>query len=221
MIPIFSPDRHSHPVNLIEQNLGLTDAAIVVPFESVADAKERFCFHNVRNVIAEQGGEIVYGWLVWQHGDIFVEAEHHAVWRKPSGQLVCVTPQTPPENTVTFVPDASAVYDFDAHLITNNIRIALVNDSRLEEVFRVAEQQTQLWNVARRLDPQTLTLPAKDVPKYSALEAKKSLLMVQVFMSRWLDVPRSAATPERIERVGRNEPCPCGSGKKYKKCHGM
>ncbi len=29
-------------------------------------------------------------------------------------------------------------------------------------------------------------------------------------------------TPEvRTERkVGRNEPCPCGSGKKYKKCHG-
>ncbi|MED6343843.1 MAG: SEC-C metal-binding domain-containing protein [Pseudomonadota bacterium] len=21
--------------------------------------------------------------------------------------------------------------------------------------------------------------------------------------------------------MGRNEPCPCGSGKKYKKCHGM
>jgi preprotein translocase subunit SecA len=23
-----------------------------------------------------------------------------------------------------------------------------------------------------------------------------------------------------VEKVGRNEPCPCGSGKKYKKCHG-
>ena len=23
------------------------------------------------------------------------------------------------------------------------------------------------------------------------------------------------------ERVGRNDPCPCGSGKKYKKCHGV
>jgi uncharacterized protein YecA (UPF0149 family) len=22
------------------------------------------------------------------------------------------------------------------------------------------------------------------------------------------------------EQVGRNDPCPCGSGKKYKKCHG-
>jgi SWIM/SEC-C metal-binding protein len=25
---------------------------------------------------------------------------------------------------------------------------------------------------------------------------------------------------EAEEKVGRNEPCPCGSGKKYKKCHG-
>jgi preprotein translocase subunit SecA len=28
--------------------------------------------------------------------------------------------------------------------------------------------------------------------------------------------------PVRIEqKIGRNDPCPCGSGKKYKKCHGM
>ena len=25
----------------------------------------------------------------------------------------------------------------------------------------------------------------------------------------------------RARKIGRNEPCPCGSGKKYKKCHGM
>ncbi len=27
-------------------------------------------------------------------------------------------------------------------------------------------------------------------------------------------------TPVTSEKVGRNDPCPCGSGKKYKKCHG-
>ena len=34
--------------------------------------------------------------------------------------------------------------------------------------------------------------------------------------------PAAAATPVRNdgEKVGRNDPCPCGSGKKYKKCHG-
>lgn len=30
----------------------------------------------------------------------------------------------------------------------------------------------------------------------------------------------SHATPRQGGRVGRNDPCPCGSGKKYKKCHG-
>jgi uncharacterized protein YecA (UPF0149 family) len=24
-----------------------------------------------------------------------------------------------------------------------------------------------------------------------------------------------------VPEVGRNDPCPCGSGKKYKKCHGV
>ena len=30
------------------------------------------------------------------------------------------------------------------------------------------------------------------------------------------------ATPfkRRERKIGRNEPCPCGSGKKYKACHG-
>jgi hypothetical protein len=44
-------------------------------------------------------------------------------------------------------------------------------------------------------------------------EAPKSLL-----------VPRPAvpapAPASAIPKVGRNDPCPCGSGKKYKKCHG-
>ena len=26
--------------------------------------------------------------------------------------------------------------------------------------------------------------------------------------------------PVRVQKVGRNDPCPCGSGKKYKKCCG-
>jgi hypothetical protein len=32
------------------------------------------------------------------------------------------------------------------------------------------------------------------------------------------DPPRGIAPPPRRAAVGRNEPCPCGSGKKYKKC---
>ncbi len=35
-------------------------------------------------------------------------------------------------------------------------------------------------------------------------------------IERLLDPP----VPRRSEKVGRNDPCPCGSGKKYKKCCG-
>jgi len=38
------------------------------------------------------------------------------------------------------------------------------------------------------------------------------------------DAPRAASAPEPFvrssQKVGRNDPCPCGSGKKYKQCHG-
>jgi len=32
---------------------------------------------------------------------------------------------------------------------------------------------------------------------------------------------RPGPSPNGLPQVGRNDPCPCGSGKKYKKCHGM
>jgi preprotein translocase subunit SecA len=35
------------------------------------------------------------------------------------------------------------------------------------------------------------------------------------------DAPVSKPTVNEEPKVGRNDPCPCGSGKKYKKCHGV
>ena len=35
------------------------------------------------------------------------------------------------------------------------------------------------------------------------------------------DAPQQRVQPVRVDKkVGRNEPCPCGSGKKFKQCHG-
>jgi SEC-C motif-containing protein len=39
---------------------------------------------------------------------------------------------------------------------------------------------------------------------------------------RWLfkeaEVPEHETVRREAPKVGRNDPCPCGSGKKYKKC---
>jgi len=151
---IFVPAADAHTVTLLEGRLGLPDAAVTVPFEPVTESREGYCYENVQRVVDERGGAILYGWVVWQHDDIFVEAEHHAVWQKPSGELACITPQTPPEKFLTFIPDANAVYDFHSRLITKNVRVALRNDPRLQEFFRLCDQQTDLFNAGREREPE-------------------------------------------------------------------
>jgi uncharacterized protein len=42
-------------------------------------------------------------------------------------------------------------------------------------------------------------------------------------LSHWRLAKRAAQTPRpaaSANQIGRNDPCPCGSGRKYKKCHG-
>jgi len=40
-------------------------------------------------------------------------------------------------------------------------------------------------------------------------------------LSGWYFDPIVGPRPVRTgQKVGRNDPCPCGSGKKYKHCHG-
>jgi len=40
----------------------------------------------------------------------------------------------------------------------------------------------------------------------------------EVYASHGGDEEPEPKRPERVKKVGRNDPCPCGSGKKYKKC---
>lgn len=41
-----------------------------------------------------------------------------------------------------------------------------------------------------------------------------------LWQGRYADEIMQLYAPETVTAVGRNEPCPCGSGKKYKHCHG-
>jgi preprotein translocase subunit SecA len=47
-----------------------------------------------------------------------------------------------------------------------------------------------------------------------------TILRVEPTMNTQLEQPQNMISGEIITRVGRNDACPCGSGKKYKKCHG-
>lgn len=64
---------------------------------------------------------------------------------------------------------------------------------------------------------QAIVNPLSTPPPLASLER-----LLPVLMDLWNDMrampTTTAATPRRRTKVGANQPCPCGSGKKYKRC---
>jgi uncharacterized protein len=66
---------------------------------------------------------------------------------------------------------------------------------------------------------------AHEIPDREQVEKLRDAIApnVRAIHAYWLarraqDAPSAASLGRSTARVGRNDPCPCGSGKKYKKC---
>jgi uncharacterized protein len=83
--------------------------------------------------------------------------------------------------------------------------------------LRAIEALTQR-DAARLAADLQLRYPGQQLSRDELVD--EACLALQDLRCYWVDhAPRHA--PRRVEPVpGRNDPCPCGSGKKYKKCHG-
>jgi uncharacterized protein len=77
-----------------------------------------------------------------------------------------------------------------------------------------------------------LTLPAAELAAFMAAQypdqtlsrdelVDEACFAVQDLRMFWIDNAPKPATRRAEQKPGRNNPCPCGSGKKYKKCHGL
>ncbi len=97
----------------------------------------------------------------------------------------------------------------------------------LEKMMSV-QVQTQAAGVAPRAAvggaEDSLAMPAE----IAALERRQQQRTARVRLSHPSAPGASPDQPQKIEtvrrdadKVGRNDPCPCGSTKKYKKCHGQ
>lgn len=57
------------------------------------------CYANVIGTVASSGGEPVFGWMFLCWPRLYVEAQYHAVWRQPDGELVDVTAGFPEDRS--------------------------------------------------------------------------------------------------------------------------
>lgn len=84
---------------------------LYVPVRPAPHGKRAYCFRNSVIEAQRSGGEAVYGWAVWRWPGRWFEAEHHAIWRSPEGELIDVTPQQGDPPRILFLPDEAAIYD--------------------------------------------------------------------------------------------------------------
>ncbi len=99
------------------------------------------CFYNVRNMVQANHGNALNGWCIWQHNNMFVEAEHHCVWESPENDLIDVTPKQDNEQAILFLPDQDADFDWSRESRRKNIRVPLTNCSNLRLLLRLLESR--------------------------------------------------------------------------------
>ena len=75
--------------------------------------------------------------------------------------------------------------------------------------------------VATQAPPVSSRAPSTTIDALEREFHKKKQRELELARSVSTNSEAKAPTPRRTgEKVGRNDECPCGSGKKYKKCHG-
>ncbi|HZN47238.1 MAG TPA: SEC-C metal-binding domain-containing protein, partial [Ramlibacter sp.] len=83
---------------------------------------------------------------------------------------------------------------------------------RVQSAEQVEQAAEDLEDRAERISNVTYTAPTDTGEVQSTLDESTARRPVAA---------AAMAVAGGMPRVGRNDPCPCGSGKKYKHCHGQ
>ncbi|WPU99929.1 preprotein translocase subunit SecA [Mucilaginibacter sp. cycad4] len=120
------------------------------------------------------------------------------------------------QNAVYEQKDPLLVYKFEAFELFRGM-LANVNKEIVSFLFRGGIPVQQQAEEVREAKPE----PKLDLRKMKTTKAEVVSESNGVPMDDFPQEPQKI-TPVRVEnKIGRNDPCPCGSGKKYKNCHGV
>jgi len=185
------------------EQMGLEGEPEFLDVTPLDDARVLDCFPVVAQQVERAGGEACYGWRVWELPWVYIEAEFHAVWRNPQAELVDITPTQLGFSRILFIPDPDRVYEGRQ---VNNVRRALCANPAVDEFFRAADAEFEFLNRGSRAYQHALSLSPGEAAELQTISRRRADSIVALARS--------------IPDPGRNDPCPCASGKKYKKCCG-
>ena len=190
-----TPTSINENVLRLKEKLELDTEPVFVPVCDTVGHKAGDCFGNVRKKIETGGGSIQYGWNVWELPQRIVEGEFHAVWVNHEGKYVDITPKLDGETQILFIPDPNRTYQ---NAPVDNVRVLLTDDPAFVQSIQMQEKLAQL-RIKYNVNGMEARIPVEELEALGILTESK---------------------PRTSRKIGRNERCPCGSGKKYKFCHG-
>lgn len=178
-------------------SFGYTPEFIYV--EPIPDFLPDNCYPNVQSLVATKGGEAVFGWAIYEWPRVWVEFQHHAVWRDTEGKLRDHTPRRDGESIALFLT-------CDISYIGSHIPTKWFPLSDSIDILRIIEIQVEINNLKAAYYNkmgENSKMDQVSAQPVIRLEEEKSLILVRMNY-----VP------------SRNDLCPCMSRKKFKHCHG-
>lgn len=175
----------------------------VVELRPTPGAPPNECFPLVSARVREDRGALVCGWSIWEYPTLFVEAEFHAVWKKPDGSLLDITLKNHAFNHILFLIDPSREYGGRQ---VDNIRRAMRSDSAITGFIKAAEDEFEFMNRGERAFQHGQIA----VTGNERAEIQEIMMRKASYFARMLQLP---------PRMEPYQPCWCGSGKKAKWCH--
>jgi hypothetical protein len=156
------------------------------------DSIKADCFNNVQKKISQDGGDAVFGWIIWELSGVILQAEFHSVWKKDN-ILFDVTSYDVKANKIIFVEDNQNIYDGKRvnnkfYKILDGLEVDMYIDSRNLLFDLTIEHQKGIVNknLSNHLDD------------------------IKNRQNRFLTFIKN--------KIGRNGLCFCKSGKKLKNC---
>lgn len=170
-----------------------TTSPVFIPVLPGVGVRHGYCLTDVPLYAEKNGGNVRFGWIIWECPKVALEAEFHACWVNPENGLVDIVPKQDNEKMILFLPDSQRVYQHQP--VFSRRKLLIDND------------YTRRW-LMTGIKKEELTVKHFRNDEVDAVAAATEF-------DKWI-----SSLPPGHPKIGRNDPCPCGSGEKHKKCCG-
>lgn len=197
------PNRLTTAIMDLVKQIGCPASPVFVP---VKPLKFRWCllnecFNNVKKHSSRKRGAVIYGWDITGIPAGMIEAEFHAVWKSPKGELIDITPKLYDFKRTLFLEDPAREYR--GKTVPSMFQPIFPNDPLCSELVSRAKRRVEI--IQKHEDP---TNPNQmSLPVQVANELQGNQIRIQEILTLIRD---GAPSPTEL--------CPCEKGATYGSC---